>query len=53
MEERHPGEYGEPGRWRFDAFERRRMHVSVYAIGARSDNGEPLAPDSVKAALVQ
>lgn len=29
------------------------MRVSVYAIGARSDNGEPLAPDSVKAVLVQ
>ncbi|MCA7933827.1 hypothetical protein LGM45_32790 [Burkholderia cepacia] len=53
MKKRHPGEYGEHGRWRFDAFERQRMHVSVYAIGARSDNGEPLAPASVKAVLVQ
>ncbi|WP_155639787.1 hypothetical protein [Burkholderia cepacia] len=53
MEERHPGKYGEHGRWRFDAFERRRTHVSVYAIGARSDNGEPLAPDSIKAVPVQ
>ncbi|MCA7894647.1 hypothetical protein [Burkholderia cepacia] len=49
---RHP-HYGEHGRWLFDAFERQRMHVSVYAIGAHSDNGEPLGPACVKAVLVQ
>lgn len=48
---RHP-RYGEHGRWRFDAFERQCLHVSVY-IGARSDNGGPLGPACVKAVPVQ
>ncbi|ORT82938.1 hypothetical protein B7G54_26020 [Burkholderia puraquae] len=45
--------YGEHGQWIFDVFERQRMSVSVYAIRAFSDNGEPLGTACVKAVLVQ
>lgn len=45
--------YGEHGQWIFDSFERQRMVVSVYAIRAFSDNGEPLGLACVKAVLVQ
>ncbi|VWD60663.1 hypothetical protein BLA50215_07307 [Burkholderia lata] len=45
--------YGEHNRWIFDSFERQRMHVEVYPLGAFSDSGEPLGPACVKAVLVR